>query len=435
MYRRDSLRWLVSVMIAFAALATSFATAVYAQQEPEQASPWDTLSPYLELRLRPLWLSDGNDLGGDLTLNLRTRAGLRWEPDERLVITAVFQDMRAFALSDSPGSLPPGPHAPQTGKTDLYLGNLEWAPLDGLTLLMGRQELAYDDQRLVGALDWFDQGRQFDALRLRLGARAHNYDAFSLDIFWAPITFADEPAEFGEYDRQFAGVHATIPTNDEMRLSAYAYHLAARSPQPVHTFTLGTYHARLPHKGFRYQAVAAVQVNGDVLGEEMAFAWAVHGTLGFGFQALRLMAEVNAASGDTVTTGASRAFNNLFPTNHNKYGYIDRQNWSNTFNVALRGWYDTPVSWAEQPVTVELSVWAFWPQIYSGGSDVFLGQMEPGSSGLKALEFDLRVTHRCDLGLGFTFGTSVWVPGAVATRNGFGDTDVFLYGLVGITLS
>lgn len=39
--------------------------------------------------------------------------------------------------------------------------------LDYLLLKVGRQEIAYDDERLLGALDWLQQGRRHDALVLK----------------------------------------------------------------------------------------------------------------------------------------------------------------------------------------------------------------------------------------------------------------------------
>lgn len=40
--------------------------------------------------------------------------------------------------------------------------------LNGLKLKIGRQELVYDDQRLLGNLDWLQQGRRHDAILLKL---------------------------------------------------------------------------------------------------------------------------------------------------------------------------------------------------------------------------------------------------------------------------
>lgn len=41
------------------------------------------------------------------------------------------------------------------------------SPLDYLAIRLGRQELKYDDQRLLGSLDWTQQGRRHDAIVLK----------------------------------------------------------------------------------------------------------------------------------------------------------------------------------------------------------------------------------------------------------------------------
>ena len=49
---------------------------------------------------------------------------------------------------------------------DLHEGWLRFQVGEKLHLTVGRQELAWDEQRLVGAVDWTQQGRAFDAARL-----------------------------------------------------------------------------------------------------------------------------------------------------------------------------------------------------------------------------------------------------------------------------
>lgn len=44
---------------------------------------------------------------------------------------------------------------------------IKFRPIDNLSLKIGRQELVYDDVRLLGNLDWLQQGRRFDAALLK----------------------------------------------------------------------------------------------------------------------------------------------------------------------------------------------------------------------------------------------------------------------------
>ncbi len=44
---------------------------------------------------------------------------------------------------------------------------MKFAPIDYLSLKIGRQEMVYDDSRLIGNLDWLQQARRFDAALLK----------------------------------------------------------------------------------------------------------------------------------------------------------------------------------------------------------------------------------------------------------------------------
>lgn len=55
---------------------------------------------------------------------------------------------------------------------DITLANsadttIKFRPIQNLSLKIGRQEMIYDDSRLIGNLDWLQQGRRFDAAILR----------------------------------------------------------------------------------------------------------------------------------------------------------------------------------------------------------------------------------------------------------------------------
>ena len=51
-----------------------------------------------------------------------------------------------------------------------------------VTVTVGRQLLAYGDQRLVGALDWANTSRAFDAVKLQLRGNSFKVDVFSAQV-------------------------------------------------------------------------------------------------------------------------------------------------------------------------------------------------------------------------------------------------------------
>ena len=58
----------------------------------------------------------------------------------------------------------------------LVLGNAKQFPISAK---VGRQELSYGDERLVGAFDWNNIGRVFDAAKLRYENDTLWVDAFT----------------------------------------------------------------------------------------------------------------------------------------------------------------------------------------------------------------------------------------------------------------
>ena len=65
---------------------------------------------------------------------------------------------------------------PQIDKNGRFIFHEAWAKLDfgkGLFAQIGRQSLAYDDERLLGSLDWNVAGRFHDALKLGYENRLH----------------------------------------------------------------------------------------------------------------------------------------------------------------------------------------------------------------------------------------------------------------------
>src|SRR3989338_588654 len=51
-----------------------------------------------------------------------------------------------------------------------------------LSLKLGRQVMAYGDQRLIGGFEWSNTARSFDALKLM-----YNTDTFGMDLFYSKI--------------------------------------------------------------------------------------------------------------------------------------------------------------------------------------------------------------------------------------------------------
>jgi hypothetical protein len=102
----------------------------------------------------------------------RTRLtfGYKWD---RVLFNVSVQDVRVWGQDASTISNADGNRLMiHEAWADLTLINaadstLKFKPIDRLSLKIGRQELVYDDVRLLGNLDWLQQARRFDAAILK----------------------------------------------------------------------------------------------------------------------------------------------------------------------------------------------------------------------------------------------------------------------------
>ena len=198
---------------------------------------------------------------------------------------------------------------------------------------VGRQVLSYGDERFVGGLEWTNTARVFDAIKLVINPNPQ----FALDLFASRVVKIEkEKWDQPQSGDNFYGIYAsTKPFRKSMdqvldtflfiRHNEDASVLGERRRGELKEYTFGN---RFKGKkwDWDYGTEYAVQL-GSRAHDDIA-AWAFHQELGYTFSKLpwtpRLYGEYNHASGDrNPTDGKSQTFDNLFPTNHNKYGFID----------------------------------------------------------------------------------------------------------------
>jgi hypothetical protein len=213
-----------------------------------------------------------------------------------------------------------------------------------LTVKVGRQELAYGDERFVGAFNWSNVSRVFDAAKLVYSPR----DWFQLDLFFSQVVLVEKtkPDSAAHHDN-FYGIYSTLkPLTDHVfdtflfirhnRDNGIAGERPGRRGQ-LKEYTMGN---RFKGKkwSFDYGTEYAVQFGSRT--HEDIIAWAFHQEAGYTFSKFpwtpRLYGEYNHASGDrNPADGRFETFDNLFPTNHDKYGYIDFLSLKNMNDVRI----------------------------------------------------------------------------------------------------
>lgn len=222
---------------------------------------------------------------------------------------------------------------------DLSQGYFQYDKIGGqpLSIKVGRQLLAYGDQRLIGHLEWSNNARRFDAVKLMYDTKA-----FSLDLWTAkvgePAATTTTPTGLGDKDSCFRGLYATVKTIPNNTLDLYLL----QDKNDLTKKDEYTYGTRIAGKvsSFDYTGELAFQSGDSALNvSQSAHAYALKAgyTIPTAMN-LRIGAEYDYATGNkTSTTGKNEAFDNLYPTNHYLYGFTDssQTNWSNLKAIAI----------------------------------------------------------------------------------------------------
>ncbi len=322
----------------------------------------------------------------------------------------------------------------------LTLGNTKEFPV---TAKVGRQELLYGDQRLVGPSDWGNTGRVFDAAKLRYEDKNLWVDAFVSHV----VLSVDGEFNDADSDDWFSGVYASSKTLipiQESQLYFLSRNVRPGSRTSVRDiYSVGARVKSLPGKlkGWDYAAEVVKQFGnivqtGGVRRDQDAWAASVIG--GFTFEKTlatpRLGLEYNFSTGDSdAADDTSETLDNLFPTNHGKYGLMDFVGWRNI--------HDLCTSLSAKPhkkLTATLEYHLFWladthdsfyPQSGSGRSGLGYGK-NPTYDNFVGSELNLDVNYAVTAWAGLRGGYGHFFPGSYVdsskqTRGGSTGADWF----------
>ena len=302
----------------------------------------------------------------------RARLGLVIKPSPWFKIYAQAQDSREINSDrpDFPGLLgAEGDDAFDLRQGYIEIGNPKEFPL---TLKAGRQILSYGDERVIGAFDWNNIGRTFDAVKLRWEEKTWWLDTFASTVV-VPERRSYNQSDFfngNETERKqiFSGLYFNTVALGPQSIDLYALHLhesLTAAPGDTNFATLGVRikskpgafapeayvpdgktmadgkSAPVPLKkkpvGLDYGFEGALQT-GEVRGLDLT-AWAVHGDIGYTFDMPwlpRAALGYSYGSGDgDPANGDIETFQNLFPTNHKFYGQMDVFSWQNIHDLEL----------------------------------------------------------------------------------------------------
>jgi hypothetical protein len=266
---------------------------------------------------------------------------------------ALVEGRSSFAQGDERfASTAPPPatkrEGPEQDGIDLHqayvtLGNHKEFPV---SLKVGRQELSYGEERVVGAFGWNNIGRVFDAAKVR-----YQNSWFGADAFTSRVVIPED-GRFNvanDYD-WFSGIYATTAKVPKHSLDVYLFsrnasaqaptaepHPQAPQPSARDIYTLGVRLKSAPGQlgNWDYTLDLIGQLGnftdpraGATPGRLDHQAYAVVAQGGYTFKDAwstpRFGLEYAHGSGDSdPKDGKHETFENLFPTNHKFYGYAD----------------------------------------------------------------------------------------------------------------
>jgi hypothetical protein len=338
-----------------------------------------------------LGFTDGRDDGYALS---RVRFNATVTPSQSLSFQVNVQDARVGGKTVGPTVAPfRGPFDVRAAFADV--GSAK-APV---AARLGRQELAFGEQRLLGHLAWVNTGRTWDAVRGIVRNKA-----FQVDVFAASLV-RSLPGEFdksGNGNRLY-GAYATstkvLPKGTVEPYVIYRRDVNLRSELgpfgSLEQTTVGARTAgRLP-AGLDYGVEMALQRG--ALADDSISAWAGHYQIREslpGKGAVKLTSEYNFATGDKNPADGTRAtFDQLYPTGHDKLGLADQVGWRNTHHIR-EGVEFSPVK--ATPVSVNYHSWWLAEKtdgLYSAGGARIAFVAGGATSSHVGQEIDVQVTR------------------------------------------
>lgn len=368
-------------------------------------------------------LRDNNDLNRavrdvNLGFDQRARLSVRASAKERVGILLELQDVRAWGSEPNTVTVTPN--------TGLHQGFLDVRATSWLDVRVGRQELSYGEDRLIGNLDWAQSARAFDGLFLRATLSPHvTLDGFAMMLKTPAWLTPDAQPRFMNSGSYFSGLYLRARFG-RAGFDTYALGLfedVSTVAGWVPHNNRGTFGARgfFNVQGLSVVGEGAFQTGlvGPTRELELAGAFALKATYTLSvWGSPYILGEFSGASGDgTPGDGKNHTFNQLFPTGHAHLGYMDYVGWSNV--VAGHG----AIGFRPWGAHVWLDVHHFrswdprgaWT---TASGAVFVPADATRTNGNMGTELDLSVTVPLFSFVSLAGNFSVFLPGGAAGARG-----------------
>ena len=286
-------------------------------------------------------LGMGKDQTGNW-ITQQSRFGLKAAPKDNVDVYLQIQDARTWGGENH--SFPP-PSVTDTGTDasanalDLHQGYMVLKSFltDKGSLKVGRQEIVFDDARLVGNIGWIQNAQSFDAMRMSVGG-----DMGSVDLVYSQVAAKDSHPVMNPYlashtdDSFFYAAHGSLKVGKGV-INPFIYVVdkptrqkpgtdASGNPNLVTLLSLQTtgFFAKQKFGPVNLTAHLANQT-GKITTTKNHKANMVAVKVGTKISDFGLSVAYDQYSGDKVKNGKeSNTFNALYATNHAYFGFMDK---------------------------------------------------------------------------------------------------------------
>lgn len=344
---------------------------------------------------------------------LRTRLGATFTAEDSVSAYVQIQDSRFFGEESS--TLTDG----SADNMDVHQAYVQFRRFFGqpIHLKLGRMEVAYGSQRLIGSVGWSNTGRSFDGgiLNIQMGKN-------SVDLFGFQEVESNETQNVG--DKHVFGFNGFINTIQNHSIQPILVWQRSSPASVIDRMTAGFYLKGKPNN----------------LTYEVDFAFQSGSVRDDNFQAMLAAANVlytvqQPASKPTFGAGVdylsgddgedTNTFDTMYATNHKFYGYMDYF-LNIPFDTFRRGLLDLHLQFSIKPQTNTLLKMVFHK------FDA-VEELQIVDSKAFGNEFDFILQHRYGENVVFTGGFAFFLPGKLTEA--FGLEDLSTWGFLETTVS
>ncbi len=207
-------------------------------------------------------------------------------------------------------------------------------------LRVGRQELVFGEQRLIGHLNWTNTARSFDAARLTLQHSKYKVDLFAASVVNLREGTANKSSGGNDIHGAYGSITKVVPN---ATIEPFVFWRLARGTK-TETGLPGKTDRKVYGTRFLGKLPANFDYNLEAAGQTGSVGDGRHSSRGLprgaGLHAHELQEEAavvleyNYASGDeTPGDGVQQTFDQLYPTGHDKQGLADQVGWKNIHDL------------------------------------------------------------------------------------------------------